>query len=237
MTLNDLVKRVKDRTYRGDVDVTTDDITAQIIRAANDARRKLIRRLPKEYLRKTSTISVVQGTTTYSLASDVQEPLLFRYTSSNAEYIVRKVDSEREFYDLLYSASAAQNKPTHYFDAGRDNSGYRQVILYPTPDASYTVNYTYYKDPSRTELTTSDLATEIPDVPSYLQDALVSGTIWLFLMTVDDKAAQDRAKADFMQDLIESDIAESEDQDSDLRFRFDVKRYPDISENTGLRIY
>src|SRR5688572_4284285 len=120
MTLNDVVKRVKDRSHRGDVDVTNDDITSQIIRAVNDCRRKLIRRLPKEWLRKSSSISVVQGTTTYSLASDTQEPIVFRFTDDSNEYIITKVESEREFYQKVYSASAAQNRPAYYVDLGRD---------------------------------------------------------------------------------------------------------------------
>lgn len=236
MTLNDVVKRVKDRSYKGSASTTTDLVTEQIIRAINDTRRKLVRNIPKEFLRKTSTVSVVLGTTTYSLASDVQEPLLFRYTVNSVEHLMTKVPSEREFYDMVYSASAASGKPTHYFDAGRDASGYRQIILFPTPDASYTVAYTYYKDPTRTELTTADLGTEFPDIPSYLQDALVSGTLWQFLKCFDDKDAEDRARMEFDRDLLDLEVAEEKDLDFDGRMRFDINGSPDLGSN-GMRIY
>lgn len=218
MTLNDIVKRIKDRSHRGDVDVTTDAITAQILRAINDARRKIIRRVPKDFLRSTGTISVVSSTTTYSLASDVQEPIVFRYSYLNNEYLLTKVESEREFYQEVYKANATAGKPSHYIELGLDSSGYKQIQVYPSPDASYTVTYAYYKDPSTTELTTSDLATAVPDIPSYLQDALVEGALWLFLKGFDD-AAQLAAKQDFKESVVEADIAEDRDEDLELSWR------------------
>lgn len=235
MLYGDVVKKVKDRSHRGDVDVTTDLATAQIVRAMNDARRKIIRRVPKEWLRSTSTIAVVQATTTYSLASDVQEPIIFRYTSSNTEYVLKKIDSEREFYQDYYSANASQDKPRVYIEISR-SSGSRQIQVYPTPDASYTVNYAYYKDPTATELTTSDLATAVADIPSYLQEALVEGTLWMFLKCFDDHSAADRAEKDFKTSLLEADIAEDQDRDGELSFRFGRGEEMFTDPSTGIRL-
>ena len=235
MTYNDVVKRIKDQAHKGDPDTTTDIITAQIVRAMNDARRKIIRKLPKEWIRSSSTISVVQGTTDYSLASDVQEPIIFRYTSSNSEYIITKVDSEREFYQNYYSANASQDKPRVYIEISR-SSGNRQIKLFPTPDASYTVNYAYMKDSTSTELTTSDLGTTVADIPSYLQDALVEGTLWIFLKCFDDHAAVDRAKANFEKALLEADIAEDQDRDGELSFRFGQGDNDFRDPSTGIKL-
>lgn len=221
MTLNDVVKRVKDRSHRGAVGTTTDEITAQIIRAINDARRDIIVLLPKSWLRKTSSFPTVSGTTTYSLASDVQEPALFRYTTGGSDYLLIKVDSEREFYQKYYSSTAGNSKPQYYFDAGIDSSGYRQILLSPTPDAAYTVNYVYQKDGSATDLSTSDLATAIPDIPNHLQGALWKGALYYFLKGFDDPA-QLVAKKDFQEALMDTEIAEERDLDTNLAFRWGV---------------
>lgn len=235
MTLNDIVKRIKDRTYKGSTSVTTDEVTAQIIRAINDCRRKIVRQLPKEYFRKTGTLSIVQGTTTYSLASDVLEPLLFWFETGGALYHLTKVPTEKEFRQLVYDPNSSQNNPEFYFDAGRDSSGYRQIVLFPTPSGALTVNYTYYKDPTRTELTTSDLATEFPDIPSSLQDVVTHGAMWLFLKCFDDVSAQDRAKMEFDRALIEMDIAEEMDLDDLPALRYSgAMTNPDVNNTRFL---
>ena len=203
----------------------------------NDARRKLIRRVPKNYLRTSETISMsVAGGTTYSLATDCQEPILFRYTSSSQEYMLERVASEREFFKLVYSASAAAGKPTHYVDLGRSSStGPRQIRIFPTPDATYSVTHVYFKDPSATELTTSDLASAVPDIPSHLQDSLVAGTLWLFLKCFDDLAASAAAQAEFQACLIEADQAENEDQDEELSMRMGPVRNDTYAGN-GIKL-
>ena len=221
MTLNDVVKRVKDRSHRGAVGTTTDEITAQIIRAINDARRDIINLVPKGWLRTTSSFATVSGTTTYSLASNTQEPSLFRYTTGGSDYLLVKIDSEREYYQKHYSSVLANSKPQYYFDAGVDASGYRQILLHPTPDAIYTINYVYYKDPSVTDLSTSDLATAVPDIPSHLQGALWKGALYYFLKGFDDPA-QGIAKTDFNEALLDTDIAEERDLDTNLAFRWGV---------------
>lgn len=62
MVLNDLVIRVKTRSHRGNVSITTDAITQQIIDAINDSRREIIRLIPKQWLRKTSQFNTVPAT-------------------------------------------------------------------------------------------------------------------------------------------------------------------------------
>lgn len=235
MTLNDIVKRVKRSSHRGDQNITTDSITSDIVLCVNDARRDLVVDLPKDYLRKTGSFATSNGTGTYSLASDVQEPQLFRYTTGGADYWLTKVPSEREFYKLLYSSSISNNKPRYYFDAGLDTNKARQILLFPTPDATYTINYTYYKDPTATELSTSDLNTEIPDVPSYVQNALWMGALYYFLKGFDDKL-QGVAKSDFEQALQKSQNSEESDQDDDKRFRFDIDTHDFRDPTTGIRI-
>lgn len=219
MTLNDIIKRIKERSHHGNVDTTTDTITTQILRAVNDARRDIIARVPKDWLFKTSTFNTANGTSTYSLASDVQEPLFFRYTDSSTEYVLKKVSDLKTFYETMYSATQPVDLPKYFVEHGLDASGYKKVLLYPTPDDTYTVTYGYYKDPSRTDLTTSDLATEIPDVPVYLQDALWKQAFYYFLWSFDDPQ-KEFAKRDAEQAMAKLDQSEREDLDGDVGFKF-----------------
>lgn len=168
---------------------------------------------------KRSTISAVNGTSVYSLASDVQEPLYFRYTSDNTEYVLSKVSDPKTFFESVYSASQASDNPRFYVEYGLDGSGYKQILLYPTPDASYTVNYGYYKDPSRTDLSLSDLSTEIPDVPVYLQDVLWKQALYYFLWSFDDPA-KEQAKRDAEQAIAKVNQSEKEDLDENVSFKF-----------------
>ena|SRR5579859_2007552 len=237
MLLNDVVNRVKDRSHRGNVNITTDDVTAQILRAINDARRELIRFLPKQFLRKTSFITVSNPTITYSLASDCQEPLILHYTFQGVEYILKKIESEREFYINLYIFTQAQNRPFFYVDMGYDASKNRQIQIYPIPDLNgpYTVNYTYFKDPTMTDLGTADLAIEFPDFPSFMQDAIWKGALYHFLKNFDDPLQQ-VAKADYDASILALDIAENEDQDLELCIRWGMSRLLYRDPSTGIRL-
>ena len=218
MLLSNAVKRIKDRSHRGDVNITTDDITAQILRACSDSKRELMRRIPRRKLWKQATLSIVQGTTTYSLASDTQELVVIRYTVDNSLKLPLKADSDREWYQTIFDPNAAQADPTHYREVGPDGSDNKQVEFYPTPKQAITFTYEYYKTPN-TEFTTSDLTNEIADIPEQLHDALWKGALYGFLKGFDDPG-QAVAKSDYNEALLAYDIQEDEDQDSDLAFRF-----------------
>lgn len=237
MTVNDVIKRVKDRSHRGDVNVTTDEITNQILRAVNDARREVIRHLPKQFLRKSGSFICVPGTATYSLASDVNDLLYLRYTYSNADYFPRKVQSEREFYEQVYSSQVANNKPRYYFYAGRDSSGTLQITLFPTPDQAYTINYAYMKDPTGTDIDTTMLNSQVPDIFSPYHDTVWKGALYYFLKNFDDPLQQ-IAESDFNKALEDMDEGENEDGDDDLQLRFDNGRfnYGDNNTATGIKL-
>lgn len=233
MNVGDAVKRVKDRSHRGDVNITTDNITDQIVRTINDARREVVRKVPKEWLRKAGTLSVIGGTTVYSLASDVQTPILFRYTSASIERFIELVESEREFYLNVYNASAAAGRPLYYTKLGPDGSGNKQIQIFPTPNASYTVTYPYYKDPTGTDLTTLDFNTEIPDVPKWMHDCVWKGALYYFLKSFDDPA-QEIAKQDYDQSLAELDASNIE-RDSKAFQGNDVSDINDSKRTTQAR--
>jgi hypothetical protein len=241
MTLNDLVLRIKDRSHKGDPTVTTDTITAQIIRALMDARRELVRKVPKQYLRvdATTPLSLVNPTVLYSLAPDVLAPIIFRYTFNNVEYLLMRIESEREFYQNLFIRSQGPNRPYYYVEKGFDTSGNRQIEVYPIPlvGTTFTTNYSYYKDPTRTDLTTADLATTFPDFPSYMLDAVWKGGLFHFLKNFDDQMGQELAEKDYEKASLAIDEVNEADQDMELQMRWGViknRGYHD--QTTGIRL-
>lgn len=237
MTVNDAVKRVKDRAHKGDVNVTTDETTNQILRAMNDARREIVRHVPKQFLRKASSFTCTPGTGTYALASDVQDLMYVRYTFNNADYFPRKVQSEREFYEQVYSSQIANNRPRWYFYAGRDSSGILSITLFPTPDQAYVMNYAYMKDPTTTDIDNTMFASQIPDIISIYHDTVYKGTLYHFLKNFDDPL-QEVALKDYIHALEDMDEDENEDADDDLQMRFDNGRfnYGDPNTSTGIKL-
>ncbi len=222
MLLSNAVKRVKDRSHRGDIDVTTDAITEQILRAFSDTKRELIRRIPRRKLYKEDTISVVQSTTTYSLASDLQEPIIFWYNFDTQYRMLKKIDSDREWIQQIFDPNASEQEPTHYREVGPDGSANKQIELYPTPNAAFTLNYEYYKT-TNTEFTTGDLTSEIADIPEQLHDAMWKGALYKFLKNFDDVQGQQVAFSDYNQAILEYDAQEDEDHDSEMAFRFGIR--------------
>ena len=217
MTLQQAIDRIKLYAHHGDTTVTSDAITDTIIRAINDARRDILLEVPRAWLRKTGTKSIVQGTATYALASDVQEPLFFWYTINNADKFLIKVDNEEDFRKLI-SSNASQNNPTHYFDAGIDSSGYRQIIVGPVPLTAFTLNYTYYKIFDTDELTTSGLAADIPEIPSHMHNAVWKGGLYYFAKSIDDAMLLQTSQADYVMAI--QQIRQSEDKNSDHKAAF-----------------
>jgi hypothetical protein len=236
MLLNTAVKNVKRYSHRGDQTITSDTITSDIVAAVNDSRRDLVKLIPKRFLHKQGTpLSLVNGTSIYSLASDVLEPIVFRFTISTVLYVPKKIESDREWFEVLYSPSQANDIPKYYRELG-PVAGVKRVEFFPTPNQSISCDYEYYKDPCVTELLTSDLATEIPDFPGYLQDALWKGALYYFLKGFDDANGTAAAKKDFEEAKVMNDIVDDSDQDSEVSMRFGKKPTEDIGSN-GMRIY
>src|SRR3990167_6758715 len=118
MTLRQAINLVKRLSRKGSVDDVGDDITNVLYDCFNAARRDVLLRLPKHYLRKTGTFNMAVGSRTYSLATDVQKLLFLYYTQDNQNYFLTRVESEEDFYrNFNYHPSGSSNRrrPTHYF--------------------------------------------------------------------------------------------------------------------------
>ena len=124
------------------------------------------------FLYRTSTIATVDGTRSYSLASDVLYPLNFWDTTNNRTLTTRNpeditdLDPDEDFESESRLVSVTGINTT---------TGYWEVDLFPTPDTSAEeIKYRYYA-------TIADLASAADDVdlgpkyPKWLQNALLWG--------------------------------------------------------------
>lgn len=221
MTLQQLIDGIKRLTHKGNVETTSDVVTSTILDAFNLARRDILLKLPKYWLRTTSTLSLSSGTATYPLASDVQKAFLFRFTINNSDRFLKEIYSEEEFYKRIFSTAASNNIPEYFFNAGVDSNGARQIIVYPTPDRSITVNYSYYKTWTTDILTgtSAQLSAQIPEIPIHLHNVVFHGTKWYFLQAYDDPQ-QEIGKREFELALIDLDMAENQSASDNLAFRW-----------------
>ena len=227
MLLNTVVKAVKRKSHRGSQTTTTDLITTDIIACVNEAIRDVAKLLPKRYWFKQSTVALTVGVagtaSTWPLASNVQEPILFHYTTNNSVTRLTKIDSDKEWIDSIWSVSTPVGKPRFFREIGPNSStGYKQIEVFPIPDASYTLNYEYMKTKG-SDLTTSDLSTEIPTIPDNVQDAVEKGALYYFLKGFDD-SLQGVAKADYEEAKLAMEVSDERDIDSDLRMRWNMTR-------------
>lgn len=226
--LNTIVKTIKRKSHRGSQTVTTDQITTDIIACINEAIRDVAKLVPKRYWFKqgsaiSMTLGVVGTPAVYSLASDVQEAILFHYTSGSSLTRLIKIDSDAEWMDKIWDPNGALGKPLYYRELGPATSTYyKQIEVYPIPNATYSISNEYYKN-KPADLTTSDLSTEVSSIPDSVQDAVEKGGLYYFLKGFDD-SLQMVAKKDYEEAKIAMEIADERDIDSDIRFRFNMAR-------------
>jgi len=227
LLLNTIVKTIKRKSHRGSQTVTTDQITLDIIACINEAIRDVAKLIPKRYyFKQGAPLALVAGTiavpAVYSLPSDCQELILLHYTANNAVYRLAKIDSDGEWISKIWNINQNPNRPLYYRELGSDGSGNKQIEIFPIPDASYSLNNEYYKI-KPTDLTVSDLSTEIPTIPDSVQDVVEKGALYYFLKGFDD-GGQMVAKKDYEDSKIEMEVADERDIDSDNRLRFNMVR-------------
>lgn len=226
MLLNTLVKTVKRKSHRGSQTVTTDLITTDIVACINEAIRDISKHLPKRFWHKIGTnIAVTTGVVgtpaVYSLASDVHELSILHYTNASSLVVLRKVDSDKEWFDHVWGPNAALGLPKLYRELGPASStGYKQVEIFPVPNQNVTLSNEYYRTKGA-DLTTADLSTEIPTIPDWCQDVAEKGALYYFLKGFDDPG-QAIAFSDYQGAIKAMNEDDESDQDANLRLRWDL---------------
>lgn len=208
--------------------MTSDQVTTDVIACVNEAIRDIYKLLPKRFLWKSTSVALstgVAGTAaTYSLASDVQEPIIFHFYTGGALYILEKIDTDRDWIKQVWDPALAVNRPEVYREIGPNSStGYKQIEVFPIPNGSFTLNYEYYRSKG-TDLTTADLATEISVIPDQFHDCLEKGALYYFLKGFDDPLQQ-IAKADYEEAKHSLNVSDDQDKDADLAMKYDNQIY------------
>lgn len=113
---------------------------------------------------KTATLSLVDGTETYALASDVGTVKQMLLTSpANDEKEIQLIDTET--FRRMNPATSNDSKgiPDYYYfiepTVGATNIESKNINFYPIPDDSYTATYTYRRN--------SDFMAADTDYPSF----------------------------------------------------------------------
>jgi hypothetical protein len=239
MTVLDCVNRIKLFSHRGNQAITTDQITTDILNCLNEAWSDLVRMIPREVFRADGPdLSTVIGQEIYSLTGytyPIQEFIQWHYIFQGVNYNLKRIESEREFWGQVYFKTAAQNRPFIYVHWGYDNSGNKQIRLFPIPDQIYTLNNSYQIDATTIDFKTLTLTSTVPFFPGYMQQVLWKGGLAYFLKAYDDPMAAQRMQ-EYEMAKIEQDIAQDKFLDSDLQWRFDSNRTRFVDPVTGIRL-
>jgi len=126
-----------------------------------------------------ATLSLVDGTADYDLPADCEKVVTDSlYYDTSPRYQLKEY-RERDRIDWgLQESLSSKQRPFAYTISNRDSSdGLWQIRFIATPDASYTVRYTYFASPTPVLGGTSD-ATEIDyRFPRLFHQGIVSGVI------------------------------------------------------------
>lgn len=135
------------------------DGSSTVVQYIHEAYRFLRRKLPQETpeFRGTGTLSLVDGTRTYSLTSDAIGYGVYDWSMVNTSANNASIEEATlEFIKTSYPGyKSDEGQPAYYYFEGGN------VGFYPIPDASYTVTYEYQKQ--LTESTSTSATFLIPD--------------------------------------------------------------------------
>ena len=141
MTYLDLVNAVLIRLRETEVAAVTDTTYAQLIGAlVNDAKRTVEVAWDWQALRSTLTVNATVGDNSYTLTgSGTNFKILDAYNDTNNVTLQRL--STGELNRKLDMQGTSSGAPYSYGFDGLDASGDQNILLYPIPDASYTLKF------------------------------------------------------------------------------------------------
>ena len=173
----------------------------------NLASKDITGRVRWSWMFQDASITTSNGTRTYSLASDVLEPLSFRdETEDRSLQISSALDTdvldpdEDESGEAQFVVLKNLNSSTGYWD----------VDIYPTPDSTNTISYRYYRFIPDLDVGGGDDDTDLaPKCPAWVQPALIYGVAGLYLSEL---GSVDSANMEFR--LMESVIDQALDRNA-----------------------
>ena len=158
LTLSEFIQIVKRQARIGDVGVTSDQVTTDIIRYLNMRRRRFWRRWPWDWSLEDISISitaadVAAGTTDYTLGANVGDIWIL---DAGGDAPLTPVTLKR-YYTWIKRSNQAPSELKHYVKIGRNSSGNLKLRLWPTPASAQTV--TGFGKKRLTNYAVADIAT------------------------------------------------------------------------------
>ena len=145
----------------------------------NLASKDITGRVQWSWMFQDASITTSSGTRSYSLASDVLEPLSFRDETEDRFLRLSSVlDTDMLDPDEDESGEAQLVVLKNL----NSSTGYWDVDIYPTPDSTNTISYRYYRFIPDLNANGGDDDTDLaPKCPAWVQPALIYGVAGLYL--------------------------------------------------------
>lgn len=139
MTYLDLINRVLIRLRESTVTTPTDtDYSTLVGYLVNDAKKIVEAAWDWAALRTTLTVSATSGDNTYTLTGSGQD-YKFLDAYNDTQNTRLKLITKNEMNTKIKLNTAATGAPEMFCLDGLDSNGDQNIIIYPTPDASYTL--------------------------------------------------------------------------------------------------
>jgi len=155
LSLATLVQQVKRKTRYGDIANTSDQVTADIVHYINQRCLRLWRRYPWHWSIVDFTVSLVSGTTEYTLASTVGDIIAIEtgtvdvyYKECTRKTLKDRNDEDRYVVKGLNSSKAIKIEvyPVPTAAADRDGWGKARLNRYTTADLATNTDIAYFPE-------------------------------------------------------------------------------------------
>ncbi len=141
MTFLQLINRVLVRLREDEAVTVSDNSYVTLVGyMVNDAKELVEKAWDWSGLRTTATVSATLGVSTYTITGF---GLDFKLTDAynDTQNVRLKLIPFEQMNTWTALADAPSGPPTHFCYAGNDSNGDPSIIVYPTPDASYTLKF------------------------------------------------------------------------------------------------
>lgn len=205
VTVGDLVDSVAFHLTNTQATTSGSEFEKEIKKHLGWTMEALLRKSYMPAFRTDAQLTLVDGTSDYALPDDFEaivEPSLY-YDASPRETLCYYEEQDRIAHEWQERLST-EAKPTHYTIRDRDAStGLFQARFIPTPDTTYTVNYSYFAMPAAIQDTTLDDADLDPRFPRNMIDGLVKGTCLCFpqYLSTDQQIAYEKKYRETQADI------------------------------------
>lgn len=163
MTYIDLINRVLARLRETQVSTPTDTEYSTLVGyLVNDAKKVVETAWDWSALRTTKTVQVTSATNSYTITGSGQDyKILDAYNATQKTRL--KLISTNEMNTKINLNTAAVGVPEMFSFNGIDSNGDQNIVVYPTPDGSYDLNFDMVIREG--ELSDADDVTKLPSHP------------------------------------------------------------------------